>query len=393
MGGMFYNITQKRRLKYQETSRSAQIAKKEALSGNGPKPIHYINIPELNPETLMPVLPQNGFNALSLFSGGGGLDLGFERAGFKHVASYDILEICGQTLKHNRPHWTVFSGPVDGDVRGVDWRKYKDDTDVIHGGPPCQPFSISGSQRGKNDERNMWSEFIKAINVIKPKAFVAENVPGLLSKKFKSFIKQEIFDQLPNYYITYFKLNSAMFGIPQKRERVIFVGFKNKKNALSFKIPSPSYRYDHFLSKNKSKPSYYQKKLFYDNSLTKTMGVREALGLKDIGYDALSPTLRSTFTGKRNTTSILNGKSGQNYWERLQIWPNGVSENRGVARIYLPKNGHRRLSVQDCSVIQGFPTNWEFKGAVYQILGQIGNSVSPPMAYAIALNILKSLKS
>lgn len=386
---MDYVITEERRQQYRVVSRESQIAKKKALSGLGPKPIHAIVKPKLDPNDLMPAMPSNGLRALSLFSGGGGLDLGFEKAGFEHVASYDILEVCGETLRHNRPEWNVFSGDVDGDVQNVDWNIYKDKVDVIHGGPPCQPFSIAGSQRGKNDERNMWPEFTKAINTIKPKVFVAENVPGLLSQKFNRFIEQEILNKLPDYKISYYKISSAMFGVPQNRERVIFVGFREERHAMNYRIPRPTHAYDHLLKRKNG-----QQELFSDsNSLPKTMGVRQALGLENIGYDAMAPTIRSAFTGKRNTTSILNGKSGQEYWGKLRIWPNGVAANWKAAQAFVPKNKHRRLSVQDCAILQGFPLDWEFQGAVYKILGQIGNSVAPPKAYAIALSVLESMQN
>lgn len=390
---MNYTLTTERRTEYRIISREAHLAKKKALAGNGLKPVYSINKPKLDPKKLMPQLPLNNLRALSLFSGGGGLDLGFDRAGYTHVASYDWLKICGDTIKFNRPNWSVFSGDIDGDVRNVDWSVYKSKVDVIHGGPPCQPFSIAGSQKGSSDERNMWPEFIRAVNTIKPKVFVAENVPGMLNAKFRNFIKFEIIKKLPDYYITYFKISSAMFGVPQDRQRVIFVGFRNKKHADVYKQPLQTHTYAH-LKKKRGATDGNQTSLFEDfENKEKTMGVREALGLEDIGCDALAPTIRSAFTGKRNTTSILNGKSGQEYWANLKIWPNGVAENREAARNFVPKNMHRRLSVQDCAILQGFPSDWIFQGAAYKILGQIGNSVAPPKGYAIARSILEALKN
>ncbi len=102
------------------------------------------------------------------------------------------------------------------------------------------------------------------------------------------------------------------------------------------------------------------------------------------GYGALAPTLRSAFTGKRNTTSVLNSSAGQKAWGNLGIWPNGVQANREKASAFPAKYDHFRLSVQDCALLQGFPEDWRFAGAVYQVLGQIGNSVAPPVAYQVA---------
>ena len=121
------------------------------------------------------------------------------------------------------------------------------------------------------------------------------------------------------------------------------------------------------------------------------MGVRGALGLGSIGIDALAPTLRSTLTGPRHTTSILSSVSAQRKWRALRIWPNGVAATREAASAFPAANGHFRLSVADCALLQGFPAAWKFDGAVYMSLGQIGNSVSPPMAYQLGLAVGQAL--
>ncbi len=123
-----------------------------------------------------------------------------------------------------------------------------------------------------------------------------------------------------------------------------------------------------------------------------TLGAGEALGLPDIAYDALAPTMRSTLTGPRHTTSILSSASAQKAWARLNIWPNGVGATREAARAFVPENGHFRLAVADCAVLQGFPHDWSFDGPVYMALGQIGNSVAPPVAYHVAKSVLDALQ-
>lgn len=122
------------------------------------------------------------------------------------------------------------------------------------------------------------------------------------------------------------------------------------------------------------------------------MGVREALGLPDIGFDTLAPTLRSGLTGPRHITSILNSVSALKVWNQLQIWPNGVARSRELASAYVAKNNHFRLSVADCMLIQGFPVNWPFGPPVYVALGLIGNAVAPPMAYHLALEVSVALR-
>ena len=121
---------------------------------------------------------------------------------------------------------------------------------------------------------------------------------------------------------------------------------------------------------------------------------RRSIGLPETesGFDVVSPTLRSGFTGPRNTTGVLNSKAALKIWNDLQIWPNGVQSTQSKAAAYPPENGHFRMSVADCALLQGFPANWQFCGAVYQALGQIGNSVCPPVAYAVARQVARALQ-
>lgn len=374
---MPYDISQEKRDWYREISARSRQRKKAAIRGEFQRDPSRINKPVLDPNKLMLQQRQQGLRAMSLFSGGGGLDLGFERAGFEHIASFDALEICGATLRHNRSQWKVFSGQY-GDVTKVNWTAYKGAVDLVHGGPPCQPFSVAGRRSGSEDTRDMWPAFIDAVMTIKPDAFVAENVPGLLDPKFNRYVHKVIIEPLePSYHIAKFKAIASDFGVPQVRKRVIFVGFRSPKAANEFGIPQAT----HFPNDS----------LF---SLSRcTLGTRAALGLDDIGFDCFAPTLRSGFTGPRKTTSILNSKASQKVWERLQIWPNGVQKSREEAVMFPPENGHFRLSVQDCALLQGFPEDWLFEGAVYQILGQIGNSVCPPVSYAIAKSVASALRA
>jgi DNA (cytosine-5)-methyltransferase 1 len=376
-----YNLTTEQRNTYRKISQESRKAKMQAQRGLLSR-VHSVNTPQFDPNDLMPQLKSNNLTTLSLFSGGGGLDLGFDKAGYTHQGAYEIIPICGETLKNNRPNWTIYSGPEQGDVTKIKWQDEIGSIDVIHGGPPCQPFSIAGQQEGQNDERNMWSEFIRAVNIIKPKSFVAENVLGLLNPKFRGFVQEYILNKFTDYHILMFELNAADFGVPQIRRRVFFVGFRTPADFKRFKIPQPTHKSSELVLVEKTRFCHTDD--LFKNTLPKTMGVRKALGLPDIGYDSLAPTLRSAFTGKRNTTSVLNSTAGQKAWGEIEIWPNGVQANRDKASAFPAKYDHFRLSVQDCALLQGFPEDWYFAGAVYQVLGQIGNSVAPPVGYQVA---------
>ena len=389
-----WDISEDQRAVYRKRSQASHMAKKLAEMGQGPEPLHPINAPNLDPEDLMPLCDPNGIRALSLFSGGGGLDLGFDRAGFEHAASYEILEFATDTLIRNRPSWTI-AGGADGDVTNVDWREYLGRVDVIHGGPPCQPFSVAGRQRGGEDTRDMLPEFTRAVIEARPSAFLLENVPALGSAKFESYLSEVLRQPLSaRYRIKSFTLDAASFGVPQVRRRLFFVGFRDARLSDRFQIPDPTHCWRHLRNVGAGPNGREQSRqlaLESENGLERCMGAREALGLPDIGCDALAPTLRSALTGPRHTTSILSSTGAQKQWESLGIWPNGVSANREAARVFVARNGHFRLSVQDCGILQGFPESWKFEGAVYKTLGQIGNAVAPPVGYRIANSIAQAL--
>lgn len=377
-----WDLSDERRAYFRERSRKSHAAKLRALSDERIEPIHPINTPTLDPAMLMPQVDANGIASLSLFTGGGGLDLGFDRAGYAHVVSFDTLEAAGRTLLANRPGWDVRSG-AEGDVQGVDWRAWRGAVDVVHGGPPCQPFSVAGRQKGHADERNMLPEFVRTVLAIKPSAFVAENVTALAGPKFADYLRKEFHDKLAGTYkISMFKLAAHEFGVPQVRRRVFMVGFRSAKAFSRFAAPTPTHRADHLTGGPISLAAA---------TAAPTPGARHALGLADIGFDALTPTLRSTLTGPRHTTSVLNSASAQQTWFRLGIWPNGVAPTREAAQNFVAENGHFRLSVADCAVLQGFPADWQFDGAVYLALGQLGNSVAPPVAYQVAKAVAQAL--
>jgi DNA (cytosine-5)-methyltransferase 1 len=373
-----YELTDEQRDRYRAISIRSHQRKQELLRDHA----QHAAAPgvklqgRLDPNDLMPQLETNGLSGLSLFSGGGGLDLGFERAGFRHLAAFEVLDVCGATLRANRPAWDVRSGDAAGDVRAAAFTPFRG-VDVVHGGPPCQPFSTAGRQAGAADPRNMWPDFVRCVLQTRPRAFIAENVPGLLDRKFEGFVRENILAPLTgNYTVFRFKLSSHDFGVPQARRRVFFVGLRAARDAARWLPPAPTHG--------------DVEDLF--GPLLPRNTARRSLGLPDIGRDDVAPTLRSGFTGPRKTTGVLNSKASLKVWDELRVWPNGVQPSRSLADAYPPENGHYRLSVSDCALLQGFPDDWRFSGAVYQALGQIGNSVCPPVGYAVARQVARALK-
>ncbi|MDN5578462.1 MAG: DNA (cytosine-5-)-methyltransferase, partial [Chryseobacterium sp.] len=122
------------------------------------------------------VSPNCEYNSIELFAGAGGLALGLEEAGFKHVLLNELDKSACATLRHNRPNWNV----IEGDIRKVDFTAYKNSIDLLTGGFPCQAFSYAGKKLGFEDIRGtMFFEFARALKEIQPKIFLAENVKGL----------------------------------------------------------------------------------------------------------------------------------------------------------------------------------------------------------------------
>ncbi|MCM1142376.1 MAG: DNA cytosine methyltransferase [Muribaculum sp.] len=179
---------------------------------------------------------RTNYTFLSLFSGAGGLDLGFEKAGFSHVESIDILDVAVRTLKHNRPAWNVLLQ----DVREYT-PLYKNEVDVLLAGFPCQGFSLGG-KRDANDERNsLYKHVIRVADLVKPRLILMENVLNLRTmfhpetgKPFAIQISEEL-AQI-GYTTVFQSFRVSSYGVPQTRRRFIFIAYRNPKFA-SFNFP------------------------------------------------------------------------------------------------------------------------------------------------------------
>ena len=203
--------------------------------------------------------------SLEIFSGAGGLAQGLKLAGFEHQALIEWNKDAYRSLRHNFSPSTV----LEIDIQDFDYTAYKG-IDILAGGPPCQPFSLGGKHKGSEDTRNMFPHAIRGIRELAPKAFIFENVKGLLRPSFSSYfdyillqlaypqipkIKQETWNshftrlekihtkdsyQGLKYNVTYKLVNAANYGIPQKRERVIIVGIEDSLNR-KFSFPQKTH--------------------------------------------------------------------------------------------------------------------------------------------------------
>ena len=334
-------------------------------------------------------------NIVSLFSGAGGLDIGFEKAGFHTLYATDIWDIACQTLKNNKMADTVYCG----DIRKVNFNSLKKEygeIDCLIGGPPCPPYSqtrhyLIGKADGFNDEHAGFAvpEYFRALKELKPKVFFFENVDGF---SFKTH--QEEFDYLKEkskelgYKISYKVVNCANYGIPQTRKRFFCVGVKNK--LPEFVFPEETHADP---EKNLDKlPWVTCGEVIgeFDNITEEEKKQRP--GAKD--YDLLCEIPAGDnylfFTEKRGYPEP-KFKWKSRYWTfLLKLTPNrpswtiqaSFSNNQG------PFHWRNRfLRIEELKRIQTFPDDYELCGDYKEQWRQVGNAVPPDMAYIIAKTI------
>lgn len=330
----------------------------------------------------------NSPKIISLFSGCGGLDLGFHQEGYQTVWANDTNEWAAQTFKRN-----ICSEVVHGNIEDID--PYTDktipDCDLILGGFPCQDFSMIWKRPGINGERgNLYKSFLRFVDAKKPKAFVAENVKGLLSANNKEAVKQIIkdFENIaPGYLVKIQLYNFAEYGVPQSRERVLIVGVRMDTN-FEFIHPSPTH------GPRGSKPLVTSgdaligaDKVPYNNEhmriAPRTKKILELIpeggNFTSIPKDhplyvkgMISHVYRRIHRGEPAKTIIASGGGGT--WGYHYPDPRPLT-NRERARL------------------QSFPDNFVFVGSNAEVRRQIGNAVPPVGVHLVANRLLKLFQS
>ena len=186
--------------------------------------------------------PLRPYTSIELFAGGGGLALGMEKAGFKHIMLNEIEHDACQTLQKNRPHWNI----VEGNVRLLNFASFHGKVDLLTGGFPCQAFSYAGNKGGFADTRGtLFFELARAVQEIQPSVVMCENVRGLLSHdkgRTLEVIKATI-GELGYHLFEPKVLHAVQYQVPQKRERLILIAVRNDllSNAR-FSWPAPYHR-------------------------------------------------------------------------------------------------------------------------------------------------------
>lgn len=306
---------------------------------------------------------------VSLFSGAGGLDLGFIKAGHEIVWANDNFPDAVKTYRKN-----IGDHIVCEDISKIPSDQIPDH-DILIGGFPCQGFSVANSKRGEHDERNkLYLELLRVLVDKQPKFFLAENVKGILSL-MKGAIFEMIISDFENagYKIKYKVLNAANYGVPQKRERVIILGVRND---IQFDLEHPE-------------PTHSESSSLF-NDKKNWISIGEAL--KNIPEPEEEHSLLNHTYSKFKLK--FNGYLGNRAIDPTKPAPTVTArgdEKGGVVVLHHPNN-HRRMSVRELALTQSFPIDYVFEGNNSSAYRQIGNAVPPLLAFAIASIFPKELK-
>ncbi|MBX5111982.1 DNA (cytosine-5-)-methyltransferase [Rhizobium lentis] len=374
--------------------------------------------------------------SIELFAGAGGLGLGLHDAGFRPVSVYEWDDYCVDTVRENQQRgmkavkgWKV----RHGDVRDVDFRPFEDKIVLVSGGPPCQPFSMGGKHAAYDDHRDMFPQAIRAVRQARPKAFIFENVKGLTRASFRNYFEYirlqlehpEIIkgddeswgDHLSrleqhhtsgsreglNYRVVTQLLNAANFGIPQKRERVFFVGIRedlgkawhfpletHSREALLWDQIHGSYWDTHKVAKKHRPEVSAGIRLGKDSKPEEQPWRTVADALVDLpdpeknrGNDPLvhnhkyQPGARS-YPG--HTGSPLHEPA-----KTLKAGVHGVPGGENMLR--RPDGSVRYFTVRESARLQTFPDNYVFHGSWTETMRQLGNAVPVDLAAVVGRSV------
>lgn len=348
-------------------------------------------------------------SVIDLFAGVGGLSLGFEKQGFDVLIANEYDESIADAYSKNHKGTKM----IVGDITSLDLKEtfgsYAGKVDVVIGGPPCQGFSQKGQRKTIHDERNfLFKYYVAVVELVKPRYFVMENVPNLLTAENGYFFREieELFNKM-GYSLEHGVLNAADYGVPQNRRRAIIIG---KLNGDAPKLPAPKDEkvtiWDAIsdlaylesgegtdVQEYKNAPeSEYQKRLrgnatvLYNHVATK----HSPIALERLAM--IPPNAGKEVLPKEHITkSIYSGT-----WTRMRTDEISVTI---TTRFDTPSSGKfthpyldRAITVREAARIQSFPDDFQFTGNKGSQMKQVGNAVPPLLAAAIATVIMNDIK-
>ncbi|MEO5759144.1 MAG: DNA cytosine methyltransferase [Mesorhizobium sp.] len=382
--------------------------------------------------------------SIELFAGAGGLGMGVSRAGFAPQAVVEWDRWCCDTIRENRGDGLGLVGdwpePTEGDVRDVDFREHEGKIDLVTGGPPCQPFSLGGKHRAHADSRDMWPQAVRALRETKPRAFIFENVKGLTRETFATYFSHIVLQMTypdlvagPDetwenhlrklekhhtgrrgprgleYRVLPRLLNSANYGVPQRRERVVFVGFRSDLD-IKWAFPLETHSLDAMLW-DQTRGDYWDRH--------KTRKTDRKIGDRHLGRaerllekptaaawrttrDAISdlpdpehqPRDAIKYHNHRFQSGARSypGHTGSPLDEPAKTLKAGVHGVPGGENMLLRPDGSvRYFTVRESARLQTFPDNFRFHGAWSETMRQLGNAVPVELAHIVARSVKRHL--
>ncbi|NMF62503.1 DNA (cytosine-5-)-methyltransferase (plasmid) [Brasilonema octagenarum UFV-E1] len=385
--------------------------------------------------------------SIELCTGAGGLAMGCAKAGFHHLALVELSKHSCHTIRENQrlgiallDDWHIHNM----DVTDFDYSTISEEIDLLAGGPPCQPFSIGGRHGAFLDKRDMFPQFFRAVRALRPKAFLIENVRGLLRRNFQKFFEYIILqlthpeaqpkpdefwaDHLARlerhhnsgksddleYHVTFRLLNAADYGVPQKRERVFIVGFRSDLKA-NWSFPEPTHT-NQALIWHKWITGEYWERHSISSKERPQMSAKLRSRLQRTGANLLGSmsapwcTVRDAIADlppPENTdmaSHIPNhiyipgarsypGHTGSPLDEPAKTLKAGVhGVPGGENMLALPDGQVRYFTVREAARLQTFPDDYYFPCAWGESMRQIGNAVPVTLAYLIASSIRSHLR-
>ncbi|MBK8423014.1 MAG: DNA cytosine methyltransferase [Elusimicrobia bacterium] len=385
--------------------------------------------------------------AVELFAGAGGLGMGTAKAGFRHVAVVEWNKDACDTIRVNKARgvgpvsdWPVFQA----DVRQFDYSMVRGELDLLAGGPPCQPFSLAGKHRGHQDERNMFPETVRAVRQIKPRALMLENVKGLTRQSFNRYFEyirlQHTYPEIIRktsegwtdhlsrlekhhtagrgdglfYRVVTRLLNAADYGVPQRRERVFFVGFRSDLG-LEWAFPKPTHSQDALLWDQWVSGDYWERHEILPRErppmperhktrvdTLKTNGVKPAekpwSTVRDAICDLPDPREATAAEKILNHKHMSGAKSYPGHTgspldepaKTLKAGDHGVPGGENM--VALPNGSVRYFTIRESARLQSFPDDYFFKGTWTEAMRQLGNAVPVTLAETVAQSVKNRLK-
>ncbi len=377
--------------------------------------------------------------SIELFAGAGGLGMGVSRAGFTPLQVVEWDRYCCDTIRENQrrniqlvAQWPLF----EGDVRSVSFKKHEGKVELVTGGPPCQPFSLGGKHRGHDDARDMWSEAVRAVRETKPKAFIFENVKGLTRETFASYLAyivhqltypelkrrnhEEWSDHLSRlerhhtarkqdglrYRVVHRVLNAADYGIPQRRERVIFVGFRSDVG-VEWSFPKETHTLDALLWTQRPKGEYWDKHRVTRGQRAVSERLLERAGnlaekpdgkpwrtvrdaISDLPDPERNPGQSFRYLNHRfqDGARAYPGHTGSPLDEPAKTLKAGVHGVPGGENMLARGDGSvRYFTVRESARLQTFPDHFLFHGSWTEAMRQLGNAVPVKLATLIANDV------